>query len=186
MTNLKRCNKIRLKCFCTTLSNFGKSITFLMYSCISQKHVGFLTCLKIICIIICTLCYKHKKCALIVKASESKIRHLFLPRSSYTNETTTTNKTTTKTTATTMGTTPTIQQQLPLLDNLNSGAILFAPRDIIYLIFLALQTFWVCRISEPICKPCNDVYTKQYLQYYLKILCKWQCNFILDSLAVLQ
>ena len=103
---------------------------------------------------------KHKKCALIVKASESKIRHLFLPRSSYTNETTTTNKMTTKTTATTMGTTPTIQQQLPLLDDLNSGAILFAPRDIIYLIFLALQTFWVCRISEPICKPCNDVYTK--------------------------
>ena len=104
---------------------------------------------------------KHKKFALIVKASESKIRHLFLPRSSYTNETTTTNKTkTTKTTATTMGTTPTIQQQLPLLDDLNSGAILFAPRDIIYLIFLALQTFWVCRISEPICKPCNDVYMK--------------------------
>jgi len=79
---------------------------------------------------------------------------------SYTNETTTTNKMKTTKTTTTMGTTPTIQQQLPLLDDLNSGAILFAPRDIIYLIFLALQTFWVCRISEPICKPCNDVYTK--------------------------
>merc|ERR1712150_202394 len=82
---------------------------------------------------------------------------------SFTNETSSTtatsSTTTTTMTATRMITALTIQQQLPLLDDLNSGAavkisILSTPKNIItYLIFLAFQTFLVCRISEPILMP---------------------------------